>query len=256
MPSAADAHEESLDAALDVVFDALPEDFVVARNATVRQLQSDGAADTAAAVKRLRRPTLATWALNRVARAEPEAVRAYLEASRELRRAQEHGSPDLRDVMRRHRDRQHALADLVVEQAATQPGNPERVRAAAQETLEAAALDDTIAGALGRGRLVATERAASAFEVLDVQGPPRSAAARRKPGVDERRIDERQVGLARDALERAERALTGARDTLADAEREVEERRRAVVEAEHATLVAREELARVQHGEDRGRISG
>lgn len=256
MPSAADAPEDLLDASLDELFDALPEDFVAARNATARQLQSDGAADAAAAVKRLRRPTLATWALNRVARNAPDAVRAYLDASRELRRAQEQGSPDLRDVMRRHRARQHELADLVVEQAATRPGDPERVRAVAQETLEAAALDDAIAGALERGRLVATERAASAFDVLDVQEPPRAAPSRRKPRVDERRVDEARVSRARDALARTEQALTAARDALAEAEQAAQERRRAVAEAEAATALARDELARVQRGEDRGRMPG
>ncbi len=205
MPSVPDEHEELL----DTLFDALPEDFVATRNATVRKLQADGATDAAAAVNSLKRPTLATWALNRVARNEAEAVRAYLDASRELRRAQEQGSAELREVMRRHRDRQHELVDLVVEQAAAQPGNPERVRAPAQETLEAAALDDAIAGALARGRLVSTERAASAFEVLDVQASPHTAASRRKTGARKPRVDERRVALARDALSHAEDALTG-----------------------------------------------
>lgn len=261
MPPAPDAHDDAHDDLLDALFDALPEDFVATRNATVRTLQSDGATDAAAAVKSLKRPTLATWALNRAARNEAEAVRAYLDASRELRRAQEQGSGELRDVIHRHRARQQELVDLVVEQAATQPGDPERVRAPAQETLEAAALDDVIAGALACGRLVSTERAASAFDVLDVQESPRAAASRPKPEARKPLVDERRVALARDAVAHAEEALTGARDALAEAEREVEERRHAVAEAEDATRVAREELAReelarVQRGEDRGRISG
>ncbi|MFN8027571.1 MAG: hypothetical protein U0W40_14800 [Acidimicrobiia bacterium] len=220
--------------ALDELFAAVPEDFVATRDRLVRELKADGDDELAAQVKKMKRPTLATWALNQLATADADAVDAYLDASRVLRQLQERGGDRdaLLGAMRTHREEQQVVADLAVGHAATRPGDPERVRSAVQETLEAAALDDAIADALRAGRLTSTERAVSAFEVLDVQPLARSkrkptAAPARKP-----RVDQARVARARAALEAAERATTDARAALAGAEQAEQAAREALRRAE------------------------
>jgi hypothetical protein len=233
-----------MDAALDGLFAAVPEEFVATRDRIARDLKSSGDDDVAAQVKRLKRPTLATWSLNQAGREHPDEVAAYLDASRALRQVQEHGGDRdaLLAAMRGHRAAQQALADLAVGQAATRPGDAERVRTAVQETLEAAALDEGIADALRRGRLTATERSVSAFDVLDVQ-PSAGTRARstrataRRPEVDRARREEAQAALAA-----AEQASAAARAELAEAEELVEERRHRLEAAERAEREARDEL--------------
>lgn len=219
---------------LDELFAARPEEFVATRDRIARDLKADGDDELAAQVKKMKRPTLATWSLNQLVTDDGDAVDEYLDASRALRRVQEQGGDreELLSAMRTHRERQQAVADLAVGHAATRPGDPERVRAAVEETLDAAALDDVIADALRHGRLTSTERAVSAFEVLDVQPVarvprPAKAPSKRKPTVDRRRV------------ERARRAL-------ADAEAGTAKARAELAEAEATERAAREELRRAQ----------
>src|SRR5690554_2729969 len=75
-----------------------PGEFVAARDALVRDLRAGGDRATAAAVKALRRPTVAAWALNQVARAEPDVVTTVLEAAEALRHAQRRVLSGLRDT--------------------------------------------------------------------------------------------------------------------------------------------------------------
>jgi hypothetical protein len=240
-----------LDAALDGLFEVVPEEFVSTRDRIAGDLKAAGHGDVAAQVKRTRRPTLATWSLNQLGRDDAGAVDAYLEASRVLRRLQEHGGDrdELLTAMRGHRDAQHALADLAVGHAGTRPGDAERVRGAVQETLEAAALDDRIADALRRGRLTSTERAVSAFDVLDVQPAPGPVDTGEKSGNRMARrpvVDRVREQQARARLDAARQASTAARAALKEAERLVQQRRKELDDADQAERAAREELERAR----------
>lgn len=62
-------------------------EFTVARDRLAKRLRAEGRADDADPVARLRKPTVAAWALNLAARAHPEAVDELLESHRRLRRA-------------------------------------------------------------------------------------------------------------------------------------------------------------------------
>src|SRR3954454_13095717 len=67
---------------------ALPlERFTPERNALAAELRSEGDAEGAAAVKALRKPSAAAWAVNQLVRAEPDLVEALLGAGGELRQA-------------------------------------------------------------------------------------------------------------------------------------------------------------------------
>jgi hypothetical protein len=135
------------------------EEFTPARDALAKELKAAGQKDEAAEVKRLRKPSVAAWALNRVARDHPDAIRSLQEAGSDLRAAQEEAMAGeagrLREAGRalaEEVDRVAALAGDVLGAA----GRP--VSAAQQEklvsTLRTAAIDDEAGDALRRGVLV------------------------------------------------------------------------------------------------------
>ncbi len=95
------------------LFTVAPDEFVAARDQLARDLRAAGDKEEAAAVKGLRRPAVPVWALNQVARSDPQAIRELLAASEDARGAQ-HDVLDgaeadvLRAALaRRRRDRRH-----------------------------------------------------------------------------------------------------------------------------------------------------
>src|SRR4051812_417513 len=62
-------------------------EFTPERNALAAELSREGARERAAAVKALRKPSAAAWAVNQLVRAEPDLVEALLGAGGELRQA-------------------------------------------------------------------------------------------------------------------------------------------------------------------------
>jgi hypothetical protein len=63
------------------------EEFTPERNALAAELRGEGDTAGAAAVKALRKPTAAAWAVNQLARAEPDLIETLLGAGGELRQA-------------------------------------------------------------------------------------------------------------------------------------------------------------------------
>ena len=59
---------------MDDLFALPPAEFIAARDALAKRLKADGDATRAAEVKALRRPSVAAWAVNQVARRKPELV--------------------------------------------------------------------------------------------------------------------------------------------------------------------------------------
>jgi hypothetical protein len=79
---------ETLDE-IDELF-ALPlDEFTAARNALAKRLKQDGDAEAAEAVRTLSKPSVAAWAVNQLARRDPETVRSLLNVAARLRSAQE-----------------------------------------------------------------------------------------------------------------------------------------------------------------------
>src|SRR5207245_6823398 len=69
---------------------ALPlADFTKARDELVRHLRREGLRHEAQAVKALRKPTIAAWTLNQLARRRPEEVERLLAIGKRMRTAQE-----------------------------------------------------------------------------------------------------------------------------------------------------------------------
>jgi hypothetical protein len=150
---------------------------VPARDALARALRStDRAASDA--VKRLRKPTVAAWGLNAVARAHPADVDALLAAGDALRAAQEAAlRGDASGLRAATEDRRRAVGTLAGRVATLLGSAPAGVSA----TLEAATVDPEVGALLKAGRLDRERSAAAAgFGFGDVGDwtppPPRPAS--------------------------------------------------------------------------------
>jgi hypothetical protein len=152
---------DAVDAAADELY-GLPLDlFVPRRDELARGLRAAGDRDGADAVKRLPKPSVPAWVVNRLARERPDDVSALLQAGDELRSVQEwllrrEADPgDLRAAVESERDAVaqlvHAGADLLTEAGRAPRGDVlERIG----ETLHAAAADAEIRDDVVRGRVV------------------------------------------------------------------------------------------------------
>lgn len=130
-----------------------PEDFTAARDSAAKQARADGDRETAAALKALRRPTVAAWLLNTLAHEDAELVEQLLQLGPELAQAQAG-----RDAaaLRALGEQRRQLVGAVVGRAVAAGGRPvaAAVRDEVASTLEAALADPASADAVRSGRLV------------------------------------------------------------------------------------------------------
>jgi hypothetical protein len=144
-----------LDDALDELYGTDPADFVTTRKRLVAALRSGGDPAAAKELAAARRPSTSAWALNQLARREPDLVASLLEESAALLAAQTRalsGQPDaLRDAIRAHR----AALDAATAGAAAVLGARanDSFRNEIVATLRAASADADIARQLRTGRL-------------------------------------------------------------------------------------------------------
>ena len=163
-----------------------PEEFVPARDAIVRELKKTDR-EAAARVAKLRKPTVAAWGVNVVAREHPQQIAALLTAGERLRVAQDAAlrgdAGALRKATAERRAAVAAVADLVArvlgDRASAQAG-------AVSATLEAATVDQDVADLVRAGRLDKERSAAAAGfgfgEVGDwTPPPPRERPAKEQP---------------------------------------------------------------------------
>ena len=78
-----------LETELDRLYGLPLDEFTSARNELAGRLKKAGQGDAAEAVHALRKPSVALWAVNQLARRNEEGLKALLDAGRALRRAQE-----------------------------------------------------------------------------------------------------------------------------------------------------------------------
>lgn len=173
---------------------ALPlEDFTAARNALARERPE---------AKQLRKPSVAAYAVNQLARRHARELDAFLDSAALLRRAQL-GGGDVAAATKAEREALKRLLQLAGEYAPST--QVDRVR----QTLQAAAADEAAAAQVRAGRLE-RELEPAGFGSL-VAGTPK---ARRKPRDDRaERVAKAQAAEreAREALKQAEAAEREAR---------------------------------------------
>jgi hypothetical protein len=247
-----------VDRAADELYGLPLAEFTPRRDELARDLRKTGKRDQADAVKALRKPTAAAWALNQLARRRPKDVKQLLAAGRKLRKAQE------ALLKRRDRDALQAASaaerEIVDELArdatavAAEAGTAstaaldERIR----NTLHAAALDEETATELAAGRLVREREAAGMFGTAAGPAPaPTPAPAKQSRELQraltaakaEARKASREHARAVKAVERASAAADAARDALRDAEAREREAAQARDRANRAVAAAEKKLA-------------
>jgi len=271
--------EPDLGDELDRLYTVAPAGFVTARDALVRRLRAAGRGDDAAAVKGLRRPTVAAWALNQLARRRGDDVRRLIGHGQDLRRVQEEmlagGDRDrLRAATRARRSTVDDLAEATLALLAEEGrSGVESHRDEILATLEAASLEPDAGAALLEGRLTVALAPSAGFglvaPIADDVSPPRPApapetadaagdgdAARsarlaeaREVVADARALASQRRSQAATLSERADvarRAADAAEERLARLARELEEARRS---SAAAAAEAREAEARAAGAE-------
>jgi hypothetical protein len=230
---------ETLDT-IDELF-ALPlDEFTAARNALAKRLKQDGDAEAAEAVRTLAKPSVAAWAVNQLARRDPETVRSLLNVAARLRSAQERSlkgeraADELRAAQAEEREviRKLTRGAESVLRAAGRPASGttlERV----SSLLRSAAVDEPGRRSLREGRLSGDVEVSGfdAFAGLELPKRGRRAA----PAGDdlaERRRQRREAEQRRKQLEKRARELTSQAEA---AERDAA---RAQKEADEAAAVA------------------
>lgn len=204
------------------LYSASPAEFTATRNRLAAELRKSGRVDEARALARLRKPSAALWAVNRVAATDGKGLAALFDAVARLRRSQLSDPRAAAEALRAQRAALDALVgrgrDVLASAGFT--ASQQTLRRFS-DTLMGAAVERRHADALRRGELT-EELAAPGFEAFSgtriSASPPlrlvRSAAAPIPPRVERqaaaaeaaeaerrRRLEIEQ--LARQAAERA-----------------------------------------------------
>jgi hypothetical protein len=236
---------ETLDE-IDELF-ALPlGEFTSARNALAKRLKQQGDAEAAETVRALPKPSVATWAVNQLARRDRDAVRSLLNVAARLRSAQERSlkgeraADELRAAQAEEREliRKLARGAEVVLRSAGRPASGatlERVSA----LLRSAAVAEPGRTALREGRL-SGDVEVSGFDAFTGLELPKRGRGAPPAGDDlaERRRQKREAEQRRKKLEKRVRELSAQAET---AEREAEKARREADEAERMAAERRRE---------------
>jgi hypothetical protein len=252
-----------LDRELDRLYASPPSEFVSARNALVKTLETAGRKDDAARVKTLKKPNAAAWGVNQLALSAPRLLAALVTSGDRLRA----GGSDPREAMRERRDAVHE-ARREVERAFLGAGlaaNPDVLRRASA-TLEAIATYGSAAGRPVAGRLAEDVQAPGFDEIASLgflrgdagalrpgaaparppEKPPRRAEPPEKPPkrdtASERALEEKQRREAQKVLAERTKEARRARANLVAAEKAVEaiRRKKASLEAALSNLAIEE----------------
>ncbi len=147
----------SVDEALDELTAVSPRDFAKARAALVARLKQEGAQDAAKTVAAMRRPTLALWAVNRLAFDARDTIDALIKTTQQMKAAQLGRSGSAAELAAATARQRALLAELSrraedLLRAAGGRGSPALLRQIAT-TLIAGASDDDTRELLRKGRL-------------------------------------------------------------------------------------------------------
>ncbi|GAA0941730.1 hypothetical protein GCM10009554_33610 [Kribbella koreensis] len=212
------------DEAADALYAAPSADFISRRNELAKQLKADGDQLGSTRLKALRKPTVAAWLANLLARESPDDIDDLLALGDEFRQA----TADLDgEKLRELTPRRHKLLDQLSKSAA-ELAEREGQKVSAdvaqklRETLDAGLVDPAAGEAVREARLSSALRHVG-FGVVDESGEPSTVT----PLTDERRqrAQERRRAKSDVPAEPEEDAETAAaRAKREKAEREQEER--------------------------------
>jgi hypothetical protein len=236
----------TLDEATDELYAADLDAFVADRTRLARELKEGGDGEAAAKLAKLKKPTVAAWALNQLARRHRRDVDLLLDAGHRLRQAQEGvvGGADRAAFEQAQKTEREALRRLTQEASELLGGASSQVLSQLSQTLRAAAVSEEGRELLARGRFT-TPLETEGFDVFGALPASRPAktqkqAKTQKKANDElrrarerlRELEQKAKGAERDAarlkgeLKKSERAAESARVAVAAAQRELKEAQR------------------------------
>jgi len=244
------------------LFAVPPEEFVATRDRLARELRAAGDKEEAAAVKRLRRPTIPVWALNQVGSIDPRAIRELVAASEDARTAQHDvlegaDADQLRSALARRRDAISAVARSA-RRAVEESGRPGDAQARdIENALHTVVGSPSLTADLARAELAGLD--------ADDEADATLFAGSVSP-IDDRAMPQRRPGRAASAISRARRApsrrLLDAREKLerqkgeaAEAAERMREAERAVTDAEGVAKRADHDLAVARRTLDAARLA-
>jgi hypothetical protein len=235
-----------------------PEGFTAARDVLVRELRAAGRAEDAARVKALRKPTRDAWAVNLIARSEPDALLPLVDLGEQLRAAQASGDAA---ALRSLSARRSAVVEQVV--SATQrlvgalsASALESVRAtfnaavadadAAAQVRAARLTSGLVYAGLGVAPLLAVpDRDADEQPATPSPVQPRRARLTPVPAPDPTRLES-----AERALRRAEDEVTATQLARAEAQEQVDQLALALDEAKQLLAEAQSEARAASRARD------
>jgi hypothetical protein len=218
----------SLDDALDELYDAPLGEFVAERKRLVKELKAGGKNDEAEELSKVRKPTVAAWAMNRLARDQRRDVDLLLDSGHRMRTAQAGVlRGDAREAFEQaQRTERDTIAHLVRAAEQLLDGASATVLEQIAASLHAAAVSEGGRELLAAGRFTEplTLEGFDALAGLAPPAPKRTAKPARDP----------------EKLKRARAELAEARKRLQEAERTAYEAHRLAVQADSDVEAAAE----------------
>jgi len=225
-----------LDDALDALYDASPDEFVSERKRLVKVLKSDGRTAEADRLAKVRKPTVAAWALNRLARDQRRDIDLLLDSGHRLRTAQAGVlRGDAREAFEQaRRTERDAIARLLGAAEDLLGGASASILEQVAASLHAAAVSEGGRELLAAGRFTQPLTLEGFDAVAGLAPPPSKRAPKAKPA---RNSDE---------LKRLRAELAAARKRLREAERTAHEAHRLAAQAEVNVAEAAEAVRRAE----------
>lgn len=245
----------SFDELADGLHDLDPADFVAARDAAVKEARSAGDRALAAQLAALRRPTVAAWTVNLLARADPDLLTELLDLGEALRAA--HATLSITELRPLSAQRNQLVAAVTrrAGQLAADHGraSTDAVLAEVSATLQAALADPAIGEQVRAGRLSQAQSWSGFGPAAGTatSSSTTSTTSSSRPDTARSRAEQSQRALlalreARDRLRTVTTAIERHRVVLEEATEQAEARERelADADAEIAALTAELEQAR------------
>jgi hypothetical protein len=209
--------------------------FTAARDRLAQQLKSGGSAEEAKLVAKLRKPSVAAWALNRAARNKPDEVGRLLDSHRLLRQARSRQAVEHASELRRQ-----AVAALTDAAMSELESGSLQTRDRVTRTLLAIATDAEGEAEFANGTLVRElEPSGGGWGEMELPPAPKpdpveQAAAALQEARERARILEAEASDAESQLEAAKQALAEARGRAKGARSAADKAARDVEKAERA----------------------
>jgi len=251
--------EVELDTAIDELYGADLDEFTARRNELAKRLRADGRRAAAEQVKDLRKPSLAAWTVNQLARKNRREIDLLLDAGHRARDAQRGVlAGDERSTLEQALQTEraalqtlHGAARELLRARGSDP--PPALLQKVSQTLRAAAVTDEGREALARGRLT-QELEPTGFEAFAGAVPAGRAkraparAARSEAAEAKKRLEaaqtrakglEQRLTKSESAAAQLREQLEGLEQTIAELRAELKDAEKEVADAERAARRAR-----------------